>query len=53
MFCEIVLDSIENNIFCENQKSAKRIAKFEYFVKVVTYSPDHMIKNHVRYINIY
>ena len=37
MFCEIVLDSIENNIFRENQKSANRIAKFEYFVKVATY----------------
>ena len=47
MFREIVLDSIENNIFRENQKSTNRIAKFEYFVKVVTYSLDHMLKNHV------
>ena len=45
---------MENNIFGENQKRADRIAKSEYFVKVVTYSksPDHMLKNHVRYVNI-
>ena len=35
MFCEIVLNSIENNIFHKNQKSADRITKFEYFMKVV------------------
>ena len=47
-FCEIILDFIENNIFRENQKSADRIAKFEYFVKVARYSKsaDHMLKNH-------
>ena len=53
MFCEIILDSMENNIFGEYQKSAEIIAKFEYFVKVVKYSLDHMLKNHARYINIY
>ena len=46
MFCEIILDYMENNIFRENQKSPARIAKFEYFVNVFTYSksPDHMLK---------
>ena len=48
MFCEIILDSMENNIFRENQESPARIAKFEYFVKVFTYSKslDHMLQNH-------
>ena len=54
MFCEIILDSIKNKMFRENHKSADRIAKFEYVVKVVTYSksPDHRLKSHVQYVNI-
>ena len=49
MFCEIILDSMENNIFCENQKSADRIAKFEYLLKVAVHSIslDHMLEDHV------
>ena len=45
---------MEDNIFRKNQKSADRIAKFEYVVKVVTYSksPDHGLTNHVRYVII-
>ena len=41
---------MENNIFRDNQKSADRVAKFEYFVKSVTYlkSPDN-----IRYVNIF
>ena len=53
MFCEMILNSFENNTFREDQKHADRIAKFEYFLKAVTCSLDHMLKNHVRYINIY
>ena len=47
MFCEIILDSIKNKMFRENHKSADRIAKFEYVVKVVTYSksPDPVMYN--------
>ena len=54
MSCEIILDFMENNIFHENQKSADRIAKSEYLMKVVTYSKsaDHMLKNHVRNVHI-
>ena len=54
MFCELILDSMENNIFCENEKSTDRIAKFEYLLKVVAHSKslDHMLENHVGYFNI-
>ena len=49
MFCEIVFGS---DIFNKNQKS--ELAKFEYVVKVFTYtkSPDHRLKNHVRCVKI-
>ena len=48
LFCKIILKflhSVENTIFRKNQKSAHRIAKFEYFMKIVTYSksPDDML----------
>ena len=45
---------MDNNIFYENKKSTDRIAKFEYLLKVVAHSisPDHMLENHVRYVNI-
>ena len=52
LFCKIILkflDFMENTIFRKNQKSTHRIAKFEYFTKIVTYSKslDHMFQNHV------
>ena len=52
LFCKIILKFLhfmENTIFRQIYKSAHRIAKFEYFTKIVTYSksPDHTFQNHV------
>ena len=49
LFFEIILkflEFMENTIFHKNEKSAYRIAKFEYFTKIVAYSksPDHMFQ---------
>ena len=57
LFCKIILkflDFMESTIFRKNQKSTHRIAKFEYFTKIVTYSKslDHVSKSCIRYVHI-